>query len=136
MGDEVDPTLIIERSWCAGKRIFAPVTDLDGSMSFFELTPNTVVTRNKHGIWEPVSNVYINVRALDVVITPLVAFDSAGHRIGMGGGYYDRCFRFLKNRRKWLKPKLIGVAFGCQEVSEIAADPWDIALYKVFSDHD
>ena len=134
--DEVDPTRIIERAWCAGKRVFAPVAGARGIMQFSELTPDTSVTRNRFGIWEPAPDHCIRACELELVITPLVAFDMKCNRIGMGGGYFDRCFRFLKNRRKWLRPKLIGVSFKCQEVAEITPDAWDIPLYKVVTESD
>jgi 5-formyltetrahydrofolate cyclo-ligase len=132
--DEVDPTQVIERAWCANKRVFAPVTDTHGTMNFCEVTRETLITRNDYGIWEPVSGTFIDAKSLDIVITPLVAFDRQKNRIGMGGGYYDRCFHFLRNRRKWLRPKLIGIAFACQNVKEIAPNPWDIPLYRVVTD--
>jgi len=40
----------------------------------------------------------------------------------------------LRHRNHWLRPKLVGVAFACQEVEKIAPKPWDIRLYGVFSD--
>ncbi len=129
--DEVQTTPIIERAWRAGKRIFVPVTDAHGSMNFCEITSDTVIARNQFGIWEPVAGALIRARDLDIVITPVVAFDKHKHRIGMGGGYYDRCFHFLKNRRKWLKPKLIGVAFECQKATRILPNTWDVPLYRV-----
>ena len=131
MRDEVDPTLIIERAWRAQKRVFVPVTDTHGVMNFCEIEPDSVVTRNRYGLWEPLSGVMIDSRNLDCVITPVVAFDNHKHRIGMGSGYYDRCFHFLKNRRKWLKPKLIGVAFECQRTTRILPNSWDVPLYCV-----
>ena len=134
--DEVDATLIIERAWRAQKRVFVPVTDAHGVMNFCEITPHTIVTRNTFGIWEPLSGLMANARDLDVVITPVAAFDDHKHRIGMGGGYYDRCFHFLKNRRKWLRPKLIGVAFSCQQVPAIVPDRWDISMYAVVTEAD
>ena len=94
MHDEVDPTAIIERAWCANKRVFAPVTDTHGTMNFRELTPDTEITRTSFGLWEPVLGSLVTPRSLDVVVTPLVAFDDDNTRIGMGGGYFDRCFRF------------------------------------------
>jgi 5-formyltetrahydrofolate cyclo-ligase len=125
MNDEVDPTNIIERAWCANKRVFVPVTDTHGAMNFSEITPDTVVTRNHYGIWEPLSGTCIGVKQLDVVITPMAAFDAAKNRIGMGGGYFDRCFHFLRNRCKWLSPKLLGVAFEFQRVEMSPPDTWE-----------
>ncbi|MEJ2140569.1 MAG: 5-formyltetrahydrofolate cyclo-ligase [Gammaproteobacteria bacterium] len=135
MRDEVDPTRIIERAWRAQKRVFVPVTDSHGTMNFCEIEPDSVVTRNRYGLWEPLSGLIIDSRDLDCVITPLVAFDNNNRRIGMGGGYYDRCFHFLKNRRKWLKPKLIGVAFACQESDAIKHDSWDVPLYSIVTEN-
>jgi 5-formyltetrahydrofolate cyclo-ligase len=132
--DEVDPTAIIERAWCANKRVFVPVTDTHSVMNFCEVTSDTVVARNDYGIWEPLSGTFIDAKSLDLVVTPVVAFDANKNRIGMGGGYYDRCFHFLRNRRKWLKPKLIGVAFACQQVKNITPETWDIPFYKVVTD--
>ena len=134
MHDEVDTREIIERAWRAKKRIFAPVIDLRGNMIFRRLLPDTEICRNKFGIWEPLSGEVIDTKSLDAVVTPLVAFDERRHRIGMGGGYFDRCFHFLRLRKKWLRPKLIGVAFDCQKVGVIAPNPWDIRLCRVFTE--
>ena len=134
--DEVDPTFVIERAWRVGKRVFAPVVGAHDRMLFAELAPDSLLTRNRFGIWEPAPDHCIRACELDLVITPLVAFDANRNRVGMGGGYFDRCFRFLKNRRKWLRPKLIGVSFKCQEVAEITPDSWDIPLYKVVTESD
>ncbi len=132
--DEVDPTAIIERAWRAKKRIFAPVIDLRGKMFFCQLTSDTDLKRNYYGLWEPVNGRIIAADAIDLVITPIVAFDDKCHRIGMGGGYFDRCFAFLEHRRKWLRPKLTGVAFDCQKVRKITPNPWDIRLYQVVTE--
>jgi 5-formyltetrahydrofolate cyclo-ligase len=131
---EVDPTIIIKRAWCAKKRVFCPVTDAHGNMIFRQLTPNTDLERNKFGLLEPVSGPVAAAKTFDLVITPVVAFDDQHHRIGMGGGYFDRCFYFLKHRKKWLRPKLIGIAFDCQKVEKIAPNPWDIRLYQVITE--
>ncbi|MFZ9053842.1 MAG: 5-formyltetrahydrofolate cyclo-ligase [Woeseiaceae bacterium] len=135
MREEVDTTRIIARAWRAKKRIFAPVVDSVGGMTFRELRPETLLERNRFALWEPVGSAQIAAKDLDLVITPLVAFDRNLNRIGMGGGYFDRCFAFLKHRRNWLRPKLVGVAFDCQHVEKIEPNHWDIPLYRIFSDH-
>ncbi len=134
MQDEVDTREIIERSWRANKRVFVPVLRASAEMAFCEMAPDTELERNQFGIWEPVRGFLINARLLDLVVTPTVAYDSSCNRIGMGSGYYDRCFAHLRYRRHWVRPKLIGVAFQCQEVEKIEPNPWDIRLYRVISD--
>ena len=134
MRDEVDPSRIIARAWRAKKRIFCPVTDIHGGMNFCRLRPDTLLQRNQFGILEPVGEEQIARSGLDLVVTPLVAFDEERNRIGMGGGYFDRAFAFLKHRRNWLRPKLIGVAFDCQKVEEIQPNPWDIRLYRIITE--
>lgn len=134
MWDEVDTGAIIERAWRAKKRIFLPLTGAHGRMHFRETLPESVLAKNDFGLWEPVSGQRIDVRKLDVVVTPLVAFDDHMNRIGMGGGYFDRTFAFLAGRNRWLHPKLIGIAFECQRVQKIAPKPWDIRVFRIFTE--
>ena len=134
MSDEVDTRDIIACAWRANKRIFVPVLRERRKMLFREIRPDTVLERRAYGLWEPTHGDFCSPRSLDLVITPTVAFDAENHRIGMGGGYYDRCFSFLRHRRRWLHPKLIGIAFACQQVEKITPNPWDIRLYGVFHD--
>lgn len=116
------------------KRIFAPKIEKNHSLRFCELSSVHGLQRNKFGILEPDAEEFIDAGMLDVVITPLVAFDSAKHRVGMGGGYFDRTFAFLRHRKRYFRPKLIGIAFACQETREIPANPWDIRLFDVITD--
>lgn len=132
--DEVDTSAIIERAWCANKRVFLPVTAAHGHLFFRETLPGTDLARSDFGLWEPVSGTLIDADKLDVVVTPLVAFDAKRNRIGMGGGYFDRTFAFLAGRTHWMRPKLIGVAFDCQEVQKITRNPWDIPVFRIFTE--
>ena len=133
---EVDTSLVFDRAWRAGKRIYAPVIARDGNMRFVETRPSTRIVRNRFGIWEPETGDEILAQNLPIVVTPTVAFDEGKQRIGMGGGYFDRAFRTLKNKRSWLPTKLVGFAFHCQEVEKIPANPWDIPLYRVITEHE
>ena len=134
MDDEVDPSRIIKRAWCAKKRVFCPVIGKNGVMIFRQLDHDTTLQRNYFGLWEPVNGVTVASNSLDLVVTPLVAFDIMNNRIGMGGGFYDRSFAFLKHKQRWLRPKLIGLAYACQKVEVIETNPWDIRLYSVITD--
>jgi 5-formyltetrahydrofolate cyclo-ligase len=134
MQDEVDTRAIIERAWCANKRAFVPVLRGNAQMVFCQIDPDSELEQNRFGVWEPVRGVLLDSKQLDIVVTPTVAFDKDRNRIGMGSGYYDRCFSHLRLRRNWIKPKLIGVAFRCQQVEKIIPNPWDIRLYKIVSE--
>ena len=131
---EVDTAAIIERAWRAKKRIFVPVVHSNGLMSFCDLRRETNLVRNRFGIWEPEYTSAVSAKSLDVVVTPTVAIDRQGNRIGMGGGFYDRAFAFLRNREKWRRPKLVGLGFECQEVEKISPSPWDIPLSCVLTE--
>ena len=134
MHDEVDTREIIERAWRANKRVFVPILRGSAKMLFCQIEPDTELERDEFGIWEPVRGVLREAKRLDVIVTPTVAFDPDNNRIGMGSGYYDRCFAFLRNRQHWLRPKLIGVAYECQKVEKIEPNPWDIRLYRIVTE--
>jgi 5-formyltetrahydrofolate cyclo-ligase len=131
---EVDTSSIILRAWQMKKRVFVPVVTEKFSMRFHEISSKTELIPNEFGLYEPLNEDVIPARELDVVITPLVAFDAARNRIGMGGGCFDRTFAFLKHRRVYLRPKLIGVAFACQKIEKVNANPWDIRLFQIITD--
>ena len=116
-----------------GKRVYAPVLSSAG-MRFARWLPTTRMRRNTFGFAEPVNAIAIDARSLDLVLTPLVAFDRNGARLGFGGGYYDRCFAFLRARRAWFKPKLVGVGYAFQELAHIERQPWDVPLWGAVTD--
>ena len=76
----------------------------------------------------------IPTRLLDVALIPTVGFDDRGHRLGMGGGFYDRHFSYATRARNH-KPVLIGVAFACQKISAIDSQPHDIQLDAIVTEN-
>jgi 5-formyltetrahydrofolate cyclo-ligase len=73
-------------------------------------------------------------RWLDLVLVPLVGFDARGFRLGIGGGFYDRYFEFLRHRRTWDRPLLLGVAFEVQRLDHIAEEKHDVRLWGVVTE--
>ena len=132
---ELDPWPLMERLWSLGKTIYLPilVTFSDQRLWFSAYSPGDRLSVNRFGILEPERSHYrrISPVALDLVLTPLVAFDLLGNRLGMGGGYYDRSFAFLNKRRYWHKPRLLGLAYEFQRQACLASEAWDIPLDAV-----
>ena len=98
-------------------------------MRFAALHTEAAFKTNFFGILEPHLGARIDTRRLDIVLTPLVAFDDRGVRIGVGRGYYDRCFQFLRNRSAWQRPKLLGVAYELQHLPYLERQAWDVPLW-------
>lgn len=134
MQTEVDTWPIIKRAWKMKKRIFAPVTRKNFQLRFQHFDSECELFTNAMGLQEPQQGQSIDAEALDLVLLPLVAFDVERNRIGMGGGYYDRAFSFLANNNCNSKPALAGLAFDCQNIEKITPNPWDIRLFRLFTE--
>ena len=92
-------------------------------------------------VWEPGASLYesgfgtlapseLAPRAEpDIVIMPLLGFDSHGTRLGYGGGYYDRTLASMTK-----KPRLIGLAYAAQELEHIPREPHDVPLDAVITE--
>ena len=129
----LDP--VIETAWSLDIPVYLPC--LRGQrMEFRRYTPHTLLRDNRFGIPEPENTpgARINARFLDLVLTPLVAFDTNGGRLGTGGGFYDRTFAFLRQRAHWKQPALLGIAYEFQLVPEIPIEAWDIPMRGVVTD--
>ena len=127
---EIDPAPLLQALWSANKQVYLPVLVpfSPKRLWFARCNPGDLLVFNRFGIPEPVRRHLIKPSALDLVFTPLVAFDTAGHRIGMGGGFYDRTFAFLQQRQYWHKPNLFGLAYEFQKQATIKPNSWDIPL--------
>lgn len=59
-------------------------------MTHYLLQDNTTLKLNNYGIPEPIDGIEISIEKLEVVFIPLLAYDTKGHRVGYGKGFYDR----------------------------------------------
>jgi 5-formyltetrahydrofolate cyclo-ligase len=136
LDEEFDALPLLNEALHRHKECFLPVTaNRDAQpLRFARLDGRHSVILNRYGIVEPHSNRLMNARWLDMLIVPLVGFDGQGRRLGMGGGFYDATLAFLRRRRIWKKPYLIGLAFECQRVTEIPSEPWDIRLNAILTE--
>lgn len=131
---EIDPRPLMRRAWALGKKCYLPIIVRGGILRFAPMQPHTRMRRNRFGIPEPVASrqALCAPRDLDLILTPLVGFDLHGHRLGMGGGFYDRSLASLRGGGR--RPAVVGLAHDCQRVARVAAADWDIPLAAVVSD--
>lgn len=127
---ELDTTPLIQALWQQGKNLYLPLLHpvVPGYLVFQLYTPTTLLKSNQFGIGEPELNCSLlcPVSQLDLIFTPLVAFDLQGQRLGMGGGFYDRTLSQIDSAAT--KPQLIGLAHDCQQVESVPIEAWDVPL--------
>ncbi|WJG10222.1 5-formyltetrahydrofolate cyclo-ligase [Aliiglaciecola sp. LCG003] len=138
---ELSCQALIEFCWTYNLKVYLPVLHpfSKQQLLFVLYNPDTVLIHNKYGIPEPKLDVtqVIPVSQMDCICLPLVAFDKQGHRLGMGGGYYDRTLACLSvdDSRKQLTvgPRLWGLAHDCQQTQLLELEPWDIPMDKIIT---
>ena len=134
---EVDVREALLTAHARGAATLLPVLDRrhQGVMRFAPWRPGQPLVRNRYGIPEPVAVTrrFRTPLSIDLVIAPLVAFDDHGHRLGLGGGYYDRAFA-TTGRRGRRTSRLVGVAYEHQQVSDLEVAPWDVTLSDVVTE--
>ncbi len=131
---EPDTGPLIQALWQQGKQLYLPVLHpvVPGYLVFVRYQPDTLLYPNKFGISEPLAQCQqlLPVSALDLIFTPLVAFDEQGNRLGMGGGFYDRTLSQLPHNSQC---QVIGLAHNCQQVNAVPAAAWDIPLKQIIT---
>lgn len=137
VGAEVD---LRELMWSAlrhGKRCYLPLMRPGGRLWFLRYREHTRLEVNRYGIPEPRYRARdaMAPERLDLVFVPLLGFDRLGTRLGMGGGFYDRAFAF-KRHAEGTAPKLVGVAYACQEIAALPAEAWDVPLSSVATERE
>jgi 5-formyltetrahydrofolate cyclo-ligase len=136
--NELNPERILLEAHHSGKKCYLPVLHSQkiGTLYFLPYAPGDELVANRFGILEPVTdNVENHMPSwqLDLVFVPLVAFDERLNRLGMGKGYYDRTFEFLKHASTH-KPYLVGLAFHLQQVSSLSFEAHDIPLNAIVTE--
>ena len=125
---ELDTRPLIECLWQRGQQVFLPRLHpfSPGQLLFLRYQPDTRLVTNRFGIAEPTLDIrsLLPLSQLDLLLVPLVAFDSDGQRLGMGRGFYDRT---LQNWKQYhFLP--VGLAHDCQQVKQLPTAAWDIPL--------
>ncbi len=122
--DEMDPAPLAAALAAAGHRLCLPVVvGKDGPLLFRAYAPGDVL---ESGIWGiPQPSAVAPVVEPSTLLVPLLAFDRMGHRLGYGGGYYDRTLPLLRQR---LPVRAIGLGYAAQEVPAVPVGPRDAPL--------
>lgn len=132
---ELDPLPALDHERFRRARQYLPVLDRvqRGRMRFYPWRRSQPLRANRFGIGEPRDKPRARAAwALDAILIPLVGFDDRSHRLGMGGGYYDRALADLERRPR--RPRLIGVAYEFQRLPRLAEAAWDKPVDQVITD--
>jgi 5-formyltetrahydrofolate cyclo-ligase len=128
--EELDTAPALRRLAAQGCVLWVPKIRAPGQLRFARWRRGSVLRRNRYGIAEPAAAA---VRIpFDLIVLPLVAFDAGGHRLGMGGGYYDR---LLVRPRVHRRPLRVGLAFAAQEVPAVPHGAHDARLDAIVTEH-
>ena len=129
VGGEVPLNVVQMRLKSREQQYFLPRLDDAGTLQFCAWQTGAELVPNRFGISEPAADAArCAARELDVVLVPLLGFDRNGNRLGMGAGYYDRTFAWLRDQPRPAQPLLVGIGYHFQELTELAAQPWDVPL--------
>ena len=132
-GKEVSTDAMILRSLLLHKKVYVPRIKKNGrKIEICEIKSlETTFELNNFGIREPSGTCIqiVSPNKIDVVVTPGLAFDCSGGRIGSGGGYFDKLFEDLPNNSL-----SIGIAYSFQILGSLHQDSWDKKAQKVITE--
>ena len=126
LADEVDVRPLIKDAYKNGKKVLLPVVKGD-ELELHLYEGESSLREGAFGIMEPTGPLFApeNYGEIELAIIPGMAFDTAGHRLGRGKGYYDRLLPQLKTAR------LTGICFTFQLLDEVPAEVHDIPVHEV-----
>lgn len=129
MPDEVDTHDLADRLVRQGKTVLLPKVVDDKEMEIRRYTGrHDLQACGRYQIMEPTGPLFTDYAHIDIVITPGVAFDHEGHRLGRGRGYYDRFFERCTDAYR------LGLCFRFQWVEAVPVTPTDVAMDEVISE--
>lgn len=126
-GSEVPTAGVAARLHESGARLFLPYLE-DGAMEAAEVGPGDPLLPSGYGPREPARRARVDPERVDLVVVPGLAFDRRGHRLGYGGGHYDRYLGRVGRAAR------VGIGFSFQLLDEVPAGPGDRRLDLVVTD--
>jgi 5-formyltetrahydrofolate cyclo-ligase len=122
LGEEIDITPLLHALHDRGHLVALPVTPRRGeALTFRGWQPGDVMVPERFGTMRPIGDLVVP----DMLLIPLLAFDTTGSRLGYGGGFYDRTLAGLPGRIR------LGCAFAAQQVDAVPFGPYDMRLDAV-----
>ena len=128
---EVDTKTVIQNAIGGGKQVGVPVTREEGDMDFQAILGLSDLRPVRYGLREPVPDpeMVLLPHTIDLILVPGTAFDPFGHRIGSGGGYYDRFLARTEAVR-------IGLSYGFQIIDRVPAEPHDVKVDLIITENE
>ena len=129
-GGEIDPRPLLQAFAKAGARIALPAAvSLDMPLIFRTYVDGDPLEPDAAGVPSPTADTAI--LEPDLIMTPLLAFDRLGARMGQGGGHYDRTLAALRGRGSVF---VLGLAYAGQQVARIPVEPHDQPLDAILTE--
>ncbi|MFY7697399.1 MAG: 5-formyltetrahydrofolate cyclo-ligase [Legionella sp.] len=128
---EVDLSYLWQSAVLQKKDCYFPIIKHNLSLDFLPATPETPFQNNQFHIAEPIvaTELAIPAKELDLIFIPVLAFDMFGTRLGFGKGYYDRTLKNIPSEQ------LVGIAYEFQRQPFLLAEPWDVPLPLIITEH-
>lgn len=130
LGSELDTGPLIAALRARGVAVYAPRIARARALRFLRLGSRCMGPAHAKGMAQPVGSRTRPLARMDVVLLPLLAYDAQGHRLGQGGGYYDRALARIGRHR----PLRIGLAFASQAVAKVPVEPLDQSIHAVLTE--
>ena len=126
-GHEVDLSALEAYARREGKQLCYPLCIAPGQMIALLPQGENSWQKGSYGITEPIRELSEEIppEELDLVLCPCTAFDRENHRMGMGGGYYDR---YLP---RCCHAHIVAVAFRVQECDALEVEAWDVGMEEI-----
>ena len=126
--DEVYTHQLLDDLVAEGKTVLLPKVIDETQMELRVYTGAQDLEEGAYHIMEPVGERFTDFALIDIALVPGVAFDTEGHRLGRGKGYYDR---FLRTMGTVLNVRTIGVCFDYQKVESVPVETYDMPVDEV-----